>query len=468
LTGSAALQTFAIRGGAITSSLDFVRRGTVGLFNRFKRQAVSPIGLRERLLQAVQDKDWKTFLILCQQHREDIRHAFPLWQKATDVDRDDPAAVNRYGEGMVAVAQWFEHVGDPSLLTLLTGNEADNDLFVWQKDLVAAKSLVDSGQLSEAIGLLQSTLGRTKELKGTAVDYYLPRTCGLLGVACFRSGDKDRAIEFTQKALALCEQSGDQEGISAYKGNLQYMEEGATTILRDPAGRVLSWEQLRDMTGPIRWEIVGHTNKPPEANLLHQEARQAGSIGDYVSALAKLEKASKMAPDWPYPVYDTAFTYLLMKDFDKSRTFYRKTLEMAPRGFFTAITALHTLLREENGELPVGTYLAYLSLEEMDRAERLEATRVLVEHLPNFAPAWKDFAILSEGKQRLAAIENGLAASPDPETKGILEINKAMILDGTGDHDGAVRLLEKLALDPTSTFGTEQFSKSLLANFLKR
>ena len=55
---------------------------------------------------------------------------------------------------------------------------------------------------------------------------------------------------------------------------------------------------------------------------------------------------------------------------------YRKTLELSPRGFFTAITALDTLNREQRGELPAGLYLAYLSLEWMDNpSERADVMR---------------------------------------------------------------------------------------------
>ena len=61
-----------------------------------------------------------------------------------------------------------------------------------------------------------------------------------------------------------------------------------------------------------------------------------------------------------------AYTFLLMKDADNARKYYRKTVELAPRGFFTAITALDTLEREQKGDLQAGTYLEYLSLEWLD------------------------------------------------------------------------------------------------------
>jgi tetratricopeptide (TPR) repeat protein len=235
--------------------------------------------------------------------------------------------------------------------------------------------------------------------------------------------------------------------------------------LQGATGRVFFKDgKLLGVTGTVRYEVIGTGIMPAEARSLHQQAREAGGRGDYKEAIALLEQAEERAPEWPYPVYDRAFTHLLMKDFDDARTYYQKTLELSPRGFFTAITALDTLTREQNGELPVGTYLAYLSLEWMEDAEKKNsAVREMVKVIPQFAPAWKEFAALCAGDaERLTAIENGLAARPDAETKGMLEINRALVLNLTGDKDAAVRLLGELALNPMSTLGTEHSAKAAL------
>ena len=70
--------------------------------------------------------------------------------------------------------------------------------------------------------------------------------------------------------------------------------------------------------------------------------------------------------------------------------------------------------------------------------------------------------------EKLAAIEKGLAAKPDGETKGILLINKALINYRLGDHEGAVRLLGELALDPASTYATEHLAKVTLARIAEK
>jgi tetratricopeptide (TPR) repeat protein len=228
--------------------------------------------------------------------------------------------------------------------------------------------------------------------------------------------------------------------------------------------------KLLEVTGNIRYEIIGKDNVPAAAESLHQRAREAGRHGDYKAAIALLEQASELAPAWPYPVYDGAFTYLLLKDFDSARTYYRRTLELSPRGFFTAITALDTLTREQNGDLPVGTYLEYLSLEWMkDKGQKDSAIRELVKQIPQFAPAWKDLASLCDDDvERLTAIENGLAAHPDADTRGVLNINKGLVLNLRGDHAAAVQLLGELALDPKSTVKTENSARAALSILMLR
>ena len=231
------------------------------------------------LIQAADRHDSQTLAALCQQHQQEIRESFPLWRQVPERIRNDRVAMNRYCQGLAAVAQLFEQAGDQSLIALFLGNGADNPIMAWERDLAAAQSLIDNGRPGEAIELLQSALAKNAELRGSGVDRYLPRTYGMLGVAYFRTGDRDKAVEFTEKAKVLCEQLGDEEGVAVYAGNLQHVKEGGTVIFRAADGRTLTLEELRDVTGTFRYEIIGNTNVPAEAESLHKKARQAGWSG---------------------------------------------------------------------------------------------------------------------------------------------------------------------------------------------
>lgn len=236
-------------------------------------------------------------------------------------------------------------------------------------------------------------------------------------------------------------------------------------VFRSEDGDALTTDDLKNTDGTFNYEIVGSTKIPEQANRLHQEARQFGASGKYEEALDRLTKSHSLAPSWPYPLYDSAFTYLLMKDFAKAREFYAKTVELSPRGFFTAITALDSLNREASGDLPEGTYAAYMSLEWInDPSQKAQLVRALVERLPSFAPAWKEYALICEDPaEKLQALEKGLSADPGNETKGILLINKALAIHESGDKDAAIEILGAVALDSESTFANEHLAKQSLA-----
>jgi tetratricopeptide (TPR) repeat protein len=240
-------------------------------------------------------------------------------------------------------------------------------------------------------------------------------------------------------------------------------------VFRSADGRTLTLEEMQGATGTFRYELPGGARVAADARTLHERAREAGGRGEFAEAIALLTRACELAPQWPYPVYDRAYTYLLMRDFDAARMDYERTVALAPRGYFTAITALDVLTREDQGEFPTGTYLAYLSLEWVDDpARKIDIVRQMVSRLPRLAPAWMELAALTDqDPERLSAIESGLAVEPDAETKGILQINKALILNQRGEHDEAVRLLGELVLDPRSTHATEELAKVALAGIAR-
>jgi len=220
--------------------------------------------------------------------------------------------------------------------------------------------------------------------------------------------------------------------------------------------------------GAVSYEVRGGGPVPAEAKRLHDEARKKGEAGDYAAALTLLKRASELAPVWPYPRYDEAYTCLLQGDATNVLIHYREVDRLEPAGFFTTKTAIWTLEREERGILPKGTYLAFVSLEWMEPEKKKTMVEQLAVRLPTFAPVWKEKALLTENaEQRLAALEKAMTLEPDAETYGMCVLNKAAVLNATGKTNEAKQMLEQLARSESSTLTTKSLAKELLKKLSK-
>ena len=239
-------------------------------------------------------------------------------------------------------------------------------------------------------------------------------------------------------------------------------------IFRDDAGRELTLADIKKVNGDVSYQIVTEASVPLDAKRLHAQGRELGSQGKYDQALEVFEKAHQLAPDWPYPLYDAAFTYLLKGDNKKALEYYIAVNEIAPRGFFTVKPAVDTLEREQAGIVNEGTYGLLVQLEwmkDLDAKKRI-LTQIL-EETPQLPLAWKELAVLLEDDEAsLEAIDKGLSYQPDLETKGVLLVNKALILYRQGNENEAIAMLGELALDPESTVQTEHMAKATLASLL--
>jgi tetratricopeptide (TPR) repeat protein len=235
-------------------------------------------------------------------------------------------------------------------------------------------------------------------------------------------------------------------------------------IFKDSSGHIINEADLVNFTGQVKYELLDEKTISPAAAALHQEARAFGQAGKYDLSIAKLEQAMAMEPDWAYPVYDLAFTYLLKGDFSNALKYYKQTNALSPQGFFTVKTALYTLEGEEKGIFPKGMYLGYLQIEWADTdAKKLAIAKMIVEKIPGFAPAWKELALLqTNNTEKEKAIEQGLSGNPDADTKGVLLINKAILLNDQGKKEAAVQLLGNLIFSPDTTVGNIALAKFTL------
>ncbi len=300
----------------------------MGLSDWFRRERSSNTrsDLREALIAAVANKDNATLADLLNENREAIHRHFAEWTKLPEEVRNDQSASARYAEAMITVASIFERSGDTSLMAELRGKPGDNPIEEWNHQLVAAQGLIDGARAAEAVEVLTTLLRRIEEMSGSAREYYRPRTLGKLGVALYHAGDTPRAVQVTREARELCLLARDDEGVKVYTDNLETMgtfevasRDGSgatyTVVFRDDRGRTLTLDELGDARGKLEWEIHGGQAVLPDARALHQQGREAGSRGDYENAMSLFTEAAALAPSWPYPVYDRAFTYMLRGDF---------------------------------------------------------------------------------------------------------------------------------------------------------
>jgi tetratricopeptide (TPR) repeat protein len=204
---------------------------------------------------------------------------------------------------------------------------------------------------------------------------------------------------------------------------------------------------------------------PPTAAALHQAARADGQAGNFDAAIEKLEAAILLEPNWAYPYYDLAFSYLLNGNAEQALHYYRKTDELEPRGFFTAKTAIYALEGESAGKFPPGTYYTYLQIEWFDSIPRKLATaQVLTQQVPQFAPGWMAlFKLLEDPTEKLMALETGRSLEGDAETVGMLTLNKALILSANGNRAAAKSLVAAMIASPATTQSNLALAQQVIA-----
>jgi tetratricopeptide (TPR) repeat protein len=209
--------------------------------------------------------------------------------------------------------------------------------------------------------------------------------------------------------------------------------------------------------------VSGDDDVPAEAVEAHEQGRRLGAKGKYKKALAEFARAAELAPDWPYPPYDSAFTHLLMNDHAAALAAYEEVDRLAPRGFFTSKTAVWALQQEALGRFPRGTYREYLSIEwESSPKKAAVIAKKLVDKHPEYAPAYMRLANLTgDPQERLRLLDAGLAAEPDVETLGMLRLNRSDALRALGRAEEADDELTTLLATPGITVSAEAWARQL-------
>ena len=112
---------------------------------------------------------------------------------------------------------------------------------------------------------------------------------------------------------------------------------------------------------------------------------------------------------------------------------------------------------------------AFALLANMPRDERGAIAAQLVEKVPSFAPGWNEHADhVTDAVKHLEILENGLAASPDPLTRGLLMSKKAVTMSGLRDAGAAAGILQELASGSTRLLSTRAVAEFALTRLLSK
>jgi tetratricopeptide (TPR) repeat protein len=269
---------------------------------------------------------------------------------------------------------------------------------------------------------------------------------------------KALAVLFAAVCFALA--GGDL--IAQEQADPLQLRHGYQLALYKADGTRMTWAEMQNYNGRLRWEILSDKVTDRGRELL-SKGRRAGASGDFEGALGLFEAAHEAAPGWEYPVYEAAYAHLLMGDWEQARKDYNLVNKLAPYGFFNSQQAAACLKLEVDGEVAPGTYRHLLQLDQVSASTaRLTARGIVLDH-PEYAAGWERVAFFTQdSKKALEAVDKGLASDPDPFTRDMLNFRRAVIANNDGDTAGAVKMLERQLRDPELTVAVEAQIKLLL------
>ncbi|MCR9165904.1 MAG: tetratricopeptide repeat protein [Nannocystaceae bacterium] len=344
--------------------------------------------LLEQLIALVHRGDEEGLQQLCLENRGQIEREFRGWKTVPPAWREDRDSLDRYVAGLLGIARFFaDGLGRPELLDHLMGrdrSEGDaSPLERWHEGLESAQTSLDEGRHRDAATLLQNIVDETDGVRGSWVDEYLPVTLGMLGGAYFNAGLVERASDPTSRALAMCRETGDEDGIVAYLTNLHEIRrylgesEDAATLARALAERLESSDPNRaqrmqtrariieegepslrvvvlppDGSGPYELDqldllapleqgadsLLGglrfafERNRVTLGGCAHklETGREFATHGRLAEAVASFEEAAQLDPWAPDPPYLRGLALAELGRFDEALLAYDRVEELAP------------------------------------------------------------------------------------------------------------------------------------------
>ncbi|WAS92515.1 tetratricopeptide repeat protein [Nannocystis punicea] len=454
------------------------------LFGKRGAGTDDPEQLRRQLFDAAARGDLSRLGKLCGEHRQTVAAQFPAWQKVPEHLRSDPGALQSHVQSLVAIAQVFaQQLDDPSLFQRLMGTPGDNPLMRWQDALARAQGMIEALDFAAARGLLMHLLPDVERLQGSGADELLPITLGRIGECHFELGEAEQALPYMQQALARCEQTGDEDGVAIYLGNLfeahrwlEQREPAAACARRlaeqtsdpeakrrrlrraelvaagEPRNRVLAvvdgtpheLDELPALAEHVRFVFERDRITLRRATAATEEGEAHGGEGEYAEALACFERAAAADRHDPHCRYQAAFTLLHLRRYAEAEAAYADVERLAP-GWFHCRADLWLAGRLAAGELDHAVFLAAHALqdgpmppdEKLDLAEKtlMTAPRLSLLHLHR----GRQLARLGRATEAAAAFRDGLAGDGEPDVRSRLCVELAAHCDDPQERAALVR-----------------------------
>jgi tetratricopeptide (TPR) repeat protein len=453
------------------------------LFGKGDSPITDPNHLRDELFAG----DASRLERLARTNQAAVLEHFRSWQHVPDAVRADPSAIQGYVHCMVAIAQVFaEKLGRPELMAALAGPPQSNPLTKWQAALRQARELMDALRYPEARAILTDALIDSWGMSGTGVGTYLPITHGYVAEAHFQSGAADQAVPHLEQALALCERSGDAEGIAAYLGSLfeahRYLGQGeraasyaermaalldaqgaardATRWTRgcivragEPLNRVVAVvdgatfevDEVRPV-GDVRVQFVFDRNRITlrPATVHTERGEELGSAGRHEETLAAFREAAAADPFDPHCRYLEAFTLLHLGRYADAADGYRRVEELAP-GWFQCRADLWVAEQLVLGRLDERDFAVLHLLEDgpAPAAEKVAMAERLLARRPGLPQAHlhlgKNLARGGRKADARAALRAGLAVDPDPDVRTGMLAELGTLTEDAVEREGYYR-----------------------------
>jgi len=457
------------------SILDFV-------FHPRGHEARDPEQLRDLLFEAAR-KNRQQFERLCRANRPFILKHFPEWRKLPAALPLDQASVQRYGDGLMAIACFFaDHLGHPELVRVMQGDPETDPLKQWNSGFQQALRLMEEARYAEARDRLSGLVTHLRGLQGFGFDRNLALTLGRLGECHLQGGEASNAIPCMDQALELCRQSGDEEGIVAYLGNLyeahRYLGDSRqayeaaralATVLRglgrssqaadyerraamaswgEPLNRVVALVngervELQDaeMIPGQKLQFIFERNRMTlrPADLLVERGKKLGEALRFEQALESFEAAAKADPFDPDPRYQQAFTLLHLRRYAEGSESYAAAEKLAP-GWYLCRTGLYLAEQLVQGNLPHECFQALYLLEDGDQSaiENVRLAESILARSPDLAQAYwllgKNLARLDRRDEARAMWRKGLFLSPESSVRTRILLGLSSVADDSGER----------------------------------